>query len=392
MAAVAGSVAIGVYAASLNKHDELSYHPSLPYGAAAVQLSDTSTRNQSGEVASALRRTLPARKVLVVRGRPEDGDSVGVSIEPTAAQRCPAALLTNATEADYRRYAGDPRCRRRSRYAGGVLPSVLVDDGTALPSLTGTRAADAVAALRGGRAVVFDDYLVTDGHTTVRLFDRSGGTGTAHTVPAVVQRDSFAPAQIVLPPALASRLGIAAAPVGVLADDVRPPTATEEQAARAAVTLIGAGSYVLVERGYHDYYVVGLLALAIGAAIITLGAAAIATALSNEDGRADLSTLAAVGASPRVRRVLSMSRSGVIAGLGTVLGVVAGLVPAVGLVLAQRRVDNIASVLPSGIAPRPVVVPWGMLAVTALVVPLIAVAVAGLFSRSRLPVERSALR
>jgi putative ABC transport system permease protein len=45
---------------------------------------------------------------------------------------------------------------------------------------------------------------------------------------------------------------------------------------------------------------------------------------------------------------------------------------------------------PSGIAPWPLVVPWSNLAVTALLVPAIAIAVAGLFSRSRLPVERRA--
>lgn len=396
MAAVAGSVAIGVFTASLSKHDELSYHPSLPHGDVYAPLNNTSAEEPSAEIASALRRTLPARQVLVVQGSAEGPDTVGVSVEPREARRCPADLLADLTEADYRSYRNDPRCVRQPRYAGAAFSaSVLVDDGTALPAVTGTPAGAAVAALHSGKAVVFDDYLVDDGQTVVRIVDPSaGGTGNAHAVPAVVQRDGFAPASIVLPPALASRLGISAAPVGVLADNLRPPTAKQEQAARGAVALLGGGSYLYVERGYQNRYDIGLLALVIGAAIITLGAAAIATALSNEDGRADLSTLAAVGASPRVRRMLSMSRSGVIAGLGTVLGVLAGFVPAVGLVLAQRRVDGFASAttLPSGIAPRPLVVPWGTLAITAFVVPLIAVAVAGLFSRSRLPVERTAAR
>ena len=44
----------------------------------------------------------------------------------------------------------------------------------------------------------------------------------------------------------------------------------------------------------------------------------------------DLATLAAVGASPGLRRLLSGSQSVVTAGLGTVLGTVAGLVPAFG--------------------------------------------------------------
>lgn len=301
------------------------------------------------------------------------------------------SLLPSATEADLRRYARDPRCGRNPRYQGGFLPSVLVDDGIALPVLTGTPARDAVAALRASKVVVFDRYLVVGGRTAVRLNDRSGGAGTVQLLPAVVQSAGLAPAQIVLPPATARLLGIPVAPVAVVADDVRTPTSKEEQAARGAVALIGASSYLVVERGYHGGYGVGLLALVIGAAIITLGAAAIATALSNEDGRGDLTTLAAVGASPRVRRLLSMSRSGVIAGLGTALGVAAGFVPAVGLILAQRRVDRMAS-FPSGIADRPLVVPWSSLAITALVVPAIAVAVAGLFSRSRLPVERRAPR
>lgn len=391
MAAVAGSVAIGVYVASMSKHEELSYHASLPRGAAVAQLGDSNARDHAGEVVSALRRTLPARKVVLVQGRPQDLNSFGFFVEPTQAQRCPADPAT-ATEADYRKYADDPRCRRQSRYQGGVLSDVLVDDGTAFPGLTGTPATGAVAALRAGKAVVFDDYLAEDGRTTVRIVDQSGGTGSAHVVPAVVQRDGFAPAQIVLSPPLARQLGIPTAPVAVLADNVRPPTAKEEQAARGAVALTAASSYVFVERGYQSAYDVGLLALVIGAAIITLGAAAIATALSNEDGRADLSTLAAVGASPRVRRMLSMSRSGVIAGLGTALGVVAGFVPAVGLVLAERRADSMVGVLSSGIAPRPLVVPWSTLAMTAFVVPLIAVAVAGVFSRSRLAAERSASR
>lgn len=394
MAAVAGSVAIGVFAASLSRHDELSYHPYLARGDAFAQLGDASARAQAAEVASALRHTLPARVVVVVRGHPVDAAGLGFSVEPPAPQRCPLELLKNPTEADFRKYArDDPRCDRNPRYQGGFLPSILVDDGTTLPVLTGAHAPDAVAALRAGKAVVFDSYLVADGRTTVRL-DRSGaGAGTTHLLPAVVQRDGLAPAQIVLPPAAARRLGITAAPVAVVADDVRAPTHKEEQAARGAVALLGASSYLVVERGYQSRYDVGLLALVIGAGIITLGSAAIATALSNEDGHGDLSTLAAVGASPRVRRLLSMSRSGVIAGLGTALGVAAGFVPAVGLVLAQRRLDRMASIsIPSGLAARPLVVPWSNLAITVLLVPAIAVAVAGLFSRSRLPVERTAPR
>ena len=74
---------------------------------------------------------------------------------------------------------------------------------------------------------------------------------------------------------------------------------------------------------------------AIVAGLITLGAAAIATGLAAVDGRADLSTLAAVGASPRVRRALSLSQSGVIAGPRSLLGAIVGLGAATAVLFAS---------------------------------------------------------
>jgi len=92
MAAVAGSVAIGVFATSLSRHDELSYHPSLPRGDAFAPLGDASAGEQSAEIAAALRRTLPARNVVVVRGQGPDGSgplggaagAAAMSVEPAA--------------------------------------------------------------------------------------------------------------------------------------------------------------------------------------------------------------------------------------------------------------------------------------------------------------------
>jgi putative ABC transport system permease protein len=125
--------------------------------------------------------------------------------------------------------------------------------------------------------------------------------------------------------------------------------------------------------------------LAAVAGLITLGAAAIATGLAATDGRADLSTLAAVGASPRVRRGLSLSQSGVIAGLGSVLGGAAGLGASVAVLLALNR--GAADVWPAP-TPYPVAIPWLNVAVALLVVPVVAMLGAGLLTRSRLPIER----
>jgi putative ABC transport system permease protein len=121
------------------------------------------------------------------------------------------------------------------------------------------------------------------------------------------------------------------------------------------------------------------------AGVITLGAAATATGLAAADGRADLSTLAAVGAAPRVRRGLSLSQSGVIAGLGSLLGALAGLGGAIAVLFALNR--GYADMWPAP-TPYPVTVPWINLGVALLLVPVVAMLGAGLLTRSRLPIER----
>jgi putative ABC transport system permease protein len=144
-------------------------------------------------------------------------------------------------------------------------------------------------------------------------------------------------------------------------------------------------TYGYVERGARLETDARLWILAAASALITLSAAAIGTGLAAADGRADLSTLAAVGASPRLRRGLSLSQSGVIAGLGSLLGAMAGLGAAIAILMAlnQRYVD----VWPG--PPRlPIAVPWLSLLMALVVVPFVAILGAGLFTRSRLPIER----
>jgi putative ABC transport system permease protein len=82
----------------------------------------------------------------------------------------------------------------------------------------------------------------------------------------------------------------------VLATTSRMPTVAEQDRLRAA---LGNRAAVYVERGPQPRSETRtLLLLAVVAGVITLGAAAIATGLAAADGRADLGTLAAVGASP----------------------------------------------------------------------------------------------
>jgi putative ABC transport system permease protein len=119
-----------------------------------------------------------------------------------------------------------------------------------------------------------------------------------------------------------------------------------------------------------------MLAIAGIAGFVTLVGVAISVALSAAEGRADLATLAAVGAAPRRRRALAASQALVIAGLGVVVGTAFG-----GFVAYTVRATT---------GSPDFVVPWLNLAVTGLVVPLLAVVVATVFTPSRLPLVRRA--
>jgi putative ABC transport system permease protein len=83
--------------------------------------------------------------------------------------------------------------------------------------------------------------------------------------------------------------------------------------------------------------------------------------------------------------MLSLSQSGVIAGLGSLLGAAAGLSASMAVLFALNQ--RYADIWP---APTPyrIAVPWLNVGIALLVVPLIAMLGAGLLTRSRLPIER----
>jgi len=86
-----------------------------------------------------------------------------------------------------------------------------------------------------------------------------------------------------------------------------------------------------------------------------------------------------------MRRLLSLCQSGVIAGLGSLLGAVAGVGLAVAVLVALNQ--RYADIWPAP-TPFPVTVPWLNVLIAVVVVPLVAMLGAGLLTRSRLPIER----
>lgn len=172
------------------------------------------------------------------------------------------------------------------------------------------------------------------------------------------------------------------------------PGATEA-AVRAALDAAWPtdGSYgaepvydIYTERGYVDTDAL-LLSVAVvgGTGLIALIAALSVTALALADARPDLATMAAIGAPPRSRRRYAAATGLLVSGLGVLLGIAVGFVPA----WAITRTLAVAwdQTEPTW-ASDYFTIPWPALLVLGLAIPLATAAVAWAFTRSRVPLTR----
>ncbi len=346
------------------------------------------------ETVATLRNTMPVDQVYEVDMPSCDPGLCLVTAFP--AHECPYTqhrLGRDPTAAERRAARRDSRCtgvRDRYEYFGSIgfqEPATMIVDPAAVAAVANIPAADAeraAAALRAGSVVVSDGSYLDGGRVTLTAIEAGPErkrTERTMTAPGFALPHRPPTPMTLLTKETARSLGLAASAFVTVATTTRMPTVAERDRAQAAL----GDQYPMNVTEPPATNTTPLLILAIVAGVITLTAAAAATGLAAADGRADLATLAAVGASPRVRRVLSLCQSGVIAGLGSLLGTIAGLGAAVAVLLALNR--RYADVWPAP-APYPISVPWLNVGVALVVVPLIAMLGAGLLTRSRLPVER----
>ncbi|WP_089157034.1 FtsX-like permease family protein [Micromonospora sp. NBS 11-29] len=389
MAAVAGSVALGVYVASDDARQRALWQPGLPPG--HVLLQETSRGAgplPAGEVTARVRAVLPDATVVPVAtaecarpATPEDYCIATASRPP--GERCPYGPYEPGPAS----LRDDPRCVRPFREPNDVSLPALVDDGGALPALTGAPADELAAARRtlaAGGVVVTDPGQVEDGQVRVEVNNSTGAPTTTRLLPGHALRGGLPVDRLVLSSAAATALGLIPQPMGYLVDTAEPPTDRQRERLIDELSEFPSLSVQVATADPPVDQRPLLLLLAAASGVITLGAAAVATGLAAAEGRRDLSTLAAVGADPRVRRVLSLCQAGVIAGLGSVLGIVAGLGSAAVILAAlNQRYAESWPVEPA----FPMTVP-GLTMAVLVVVPLVAMLGAALLTRSRLPVER----
>ena len=386
MAAVAGSVALTVYLGANDSRDNV-YQQSYPTGSISVFSDNPQDQDRA---AALLRQQLPTATVLPIM-YPDCGESCYVQLELPANLRCPVSTDGPVTPDDVKRALADRRC---DDVYGDHLSILLVQkasDGADALGLTDPaqrqRVNDALAS--GTSVATVARFVDASGHVSVSKMtfsDAGGQQATQFQVPAISVPAGNLQTLLVTPAEMAPMAVTKAVANGVLAVPGTILPQSKRDAIDAALVDAGLNRMSLEFGPATDKHPIAII-LAVAAALIALGAAAISTGLAAADGRSDLTTLAAVGASPRVRRQLSLSQSGVIALLGSALGVAAGLGAATAVLTGLNQV--FAGQWPT--PPKyPITMPWLNLLISLIVVPVIAMLGAGLLTRSRLPSERRA--
>ncbi|MFD4672666.1 FtsX-like permease family protein [Lentzea sp. NPDC058450] len=392
MAAVIGSVAVSVMLTSQSQQEASQVAGGM--GDVTVYRLDDLTKSTTNpipaSVTTALRNTMPTAETHELKLLSCDGGPCFAHLRPPPARECPYTLDVlhrDPTESEQQQALADPRCtgvNRTHRYFGiyttpnGFLVVAPPASVQSLLNLTPSEAATAAAALQAGKIVVNDPSLVENDKTLLA----TGTNATTTEAPAYATPSSGGAPLAVMTEQTARALGYNVSTFTMYATTTRMPTDSEQEALTAA---LGGEYEVTVTRPTESDVQQALTILGLVAGVITLAAAALATGLAAADGRRDLTTLAAVGATPTLRKLLSLSQAGVIAGLGGLLGTTAGTASALALLAALNQ--GYRNIWPQPDL-NPLTIPWPTIGISLLLVPAVAMLGAALFTRSRLPIER----
>lgn len=378
-ATVAGVVALGIANASDERQNEMTYTPQAKIGTGYVSWSPDVLPGEEvpdateawSRIEETVRSTAPGVEVRSMRGVQDLYDPDGYT----------------AT------YIDPPRDLQDQVW--GLMtygPMVAVADSAEELGLDGEVGAAVDAALADGRAVMFSTDADQAADVTVHRETWSDGDDApqvessdeveAQLVPWDMSASGAAPAQAVLPTAMAERLGMDVATVSLrLTGDVSGETETRiKESVQGAVD----GTYVYVERGYQrpDEALIILLVLGALGGVLMLGGTLTATFLALSDAKPDLATLSAVGAAPRTRRRVAAAYALVIGLVGAVLGAGVGFIP--GIAISRPLTASFGSSGPGPDGPF-LAIPWLLIVAIVVALPLLTAAVVGLSARSRLP-------
>ncbi|MEQ6896859.1 FtsX-like permease family protein [Microbacterium sp. KR10-403] len=269
-------------------------------------------------------------------------------------------------------------------YDSGVLVTVLAPDD--LETVLGAVPATARDAFRDGTALSVARWGGFDGASTLNVFRWKAGALTefrekayseaqppAASLPKPVSTTSIplmrvslqypqASTVVVISTATAQHLGMTLQPQTLYALYPKIPSTTvvDQITAAAANTRVGTDGTLNVqaEKGPASFDPVLWLIVA-AAMVLVFGAGSVCLGLARFERRPDDATLAAVGASGRIRRSIGAWQAVVVVGIGTVVGTVAGTMSAWALAKASDGLYSFDAT------------PWLWLAITAFGLPLV---------------------
>jgi putative ABC transport system permease protein len=284
--------------------------------------------------------------------------------------------------------------------------------------------------LESGFAVALAPSSVVDGTIRIaadpRLVDGGGAgpiewqPGPHADVPAIVVESVYAPAAVIVAPQALTSRGLPAPSNAIL---VVPDAPSPDGQPFADQLVIPAGLEVMsVESGpppsalgsssWGEPVALGPVDVGWGLVVLPLAFALLSTvlvtALALGDARPELVTMGAVGASPRIRRLFAMWAAAVVAGVGALLGVLAGIAPAWAAVRSIDLIMDPAACLWSPLGPSyggetgdmrgmvycdaplavPLDVPWTLLTLVVVGLPVVSGLLFAAFTRARLPLPR----
>lgn len=378
---VVGVVTLGIAFGSDQEQNQESYLPAFAIGDAMVQPrhtvaddGDAPTAAQWQSVTAQIEKASPGSTVTPMTGTRLDGPDRYISVETGEGTQVTLDTTTGGfgelivTGAD------------------GTVPGVVAR------SLPGLDLAAAEKTLRSSGIVVFttDDALVSSrsARLVVEEFSEADGEErelAAVSVPAtfVDVGDRAAPAYAVVTPATAARIGATPQIAGLYVEDARIGTAAETDLNEA---LAGGEipTMIQVERGFQekDSTVIVWLVLVTLGAVLMIGGALTATHLALNDARPDLATLSAVGARTRTRRGVAAAYAIVVALLGAVPGAIIGFVPGIAV---SYPLTAEGWPMRDDVAAHYLEIPWLLIAVVVVGLPLLIALIVAVTTRSRLP-------
>ncbi|MFI6536282.1 FtsX-like permease family protein [Nonomuraea sp. NPDC050547] len=352
-------VAVGIAFTSLDEQSRDSYDARMPVGTVSVSAVTADDRGWAELRASVEKRYsgttfVPGYAVRTKKGRI---GRLGLSDPVKVCKECPDAF---------------------------ILHDVPVGDADLLALALGRRDAKAEAALAEGKAIVFHPEAVKDGRVELDFLGESGEAAPNLSVPAVTVRPLGQMLNgALVPPSALTKAGYQVSPRSLYA----AYTPADPTAFKKELESLTWGADARVETGYRNDFEALFWAMAVAALVLALGGTFAATGLAAADMRRDLDTMSAVGAPSVTRRLVVATQAAYITLLGTVVGLGAGTVT--GIALAWSELSNRSfGEEPKSMSLSQIAIPWTLLAVTVIVLPVVAAMIAGAATRTRLTLSR----